>query len=379
MYLAYNTMKRSVWAAILSVLFVAAAPSHADDKVSLPECHILSIGVENYPNAQQLPGCAADATFLANRFSEQQGKLFSKTDKTILTNSAASQAAIEREMNRISNIGKAGDWVVLVYSGHNSNKGTNWGFLSQDEKHVSGKKIANLADALAKQDKKVIVIMDNCFSGNLRLMSQDALLRHNSHSKGGIVLMVASVPTQTSITRMHQFSVFSKAIDEALSGQADYNGDGMVTLQEVRTYVYARVHHMLGSPNGVNSQDGEIAYSLSLNDSMVLARVRPAVLNESNSLTKTDVKDKVRIGSFCKVYTVQLQKGMTYTIDMKSKEVDSFLRLEDANGKELTFNDDGGEGRDARIVFTPGETGTYRIIATTYGAESTGAFTVVVK
>jgi serine protease Do len=65
-------------------------------------------------------------------------------------------------------------------------------------------------------------------------------------------------------------------------------------------------------------------------------------------------------------------------MDMTSKDLDAFLRLEDAAGKELAKDDDGGGGRNARIQFACPATGEYRIIATTFFG-GTGRFTLTVK
>jgi WD40 repeat protein/tRNA A-37 threonylcarbamoyl transferase component Bud32 len=101
------------------------------------------------------------------------------------------------------------------------------------------------------------------------------------------------------------------------------------------------------------------------------AEVQPA-------LVATDVKDLVRIQSVCKIYSVKLKAGKTYQIDMKSKDIDSYLRLEDAVGEQLAEDDDSGGGQDARIIFNCPADGVYRIIATTFGAE-TGQFLLAIK
>jgi hypothetical protein len=101
-------------------------------------------------------------------------------------------------------------------------------------------------------------------------------------------------------------------------------------------------------------------------------------------LTTADGMDSILTRSFCKIYGVKLSKGKTYQIDMASKnvdaskDVDSFLRLENAEGKELAKDDDSGGGYNARLQFECPEDGDYRIIATTY-AGGVGNFTLTVK
>jgi serine protease Do len=96
------------------------------------------------------------------------------------------------------------------------------------------------------------------------------------------------------------------------------------------------------------------------------------------ALTGMDPKDFVQKSSACKIYSVKLAKGKSYQIDMMSKQVDSYLRLEDPSGKEVAHDDDSGDSLDARIIFNCTEDGVYRIIATTF-AGGAGPFTLSVK
>jgi thiol-disulfide isomerase/thioredoxin len=87
---------------------------------------------------------------------------------------------------------------------------------------------------------------------------------------------------------------------------------------------------------------------------------------------------------YYKVFTVKLESGKTYRIDMKEtggdKDFDALLFLEDANGKILAINDDAEPGKtlDSRIVHKAAADGTYRIICTTLVADQTGKFSLEV-
>src|SRR5438105_2950700 len=71
----------------------------------------------------------------------------------------------------------------------------------------------------------------------------------------------------------------------------------------------------------------------------------------AGKLTKDDPKDKKR-DAVCQIHTVRMKKGGVYTIDMVSTQFDSYLRLEDAKGRELAEDDDSGGNLNAQIVFT---------------------------
>jgi hypothetical protein len=103
------------------------------------------------------------------------------------------------------------------------------------------------------------------------------------------------------------------------------------------------------------------------------AAPQKVVLQKVDKLTANDPLDRVRAGCRHKVYSVKLEAGKEYTIDMTS-QFDTYLRLEDAQQKQLAQDDDGGGGLNSRIVFQPQKTGTYRIIATTFAADQTGDF-----
>jgi len=116
-----------------------------------------------------------------------------------------------------------------------------------------------------------------------------------------------------------------------------------------------------------------------------IALAKPVELTPKDGMAKVEAKltsmdeaDAVRTRSVCKIYAIKLAKGKSYQIDMMSKDVDSYLRLEDAARKELAKDDDSGGNRNARIRFDCPVDGEYRIIATTY-LGGTGSFTVSVK
>ncbi|MCI0684102.1 MAG: hypothetical protein L0Y71_18490 [Gemmataceae bacterium] len=94
-------------------------------------------------------------------------------------------------------------------------------------------------------------------------------------------------------------------------------------------------------------------------------------------IVESDLPDKVRKHP-CKVHTLKLVKDKAYQIDLESTEFDPYLRIEDAAGKQLAFDDDGGDKLNSRLRFIPGKDGNYQIIATSFGG-GTGAYTLKVR
>jgi serine protease Do len=75
-----------------------------------------------------------------------------------------------------------------------------------------------------------------------------------------------------------------------------------------------------------------------------------------------------------------LAAGTTYLIDLHSTAFDAYLKLLDANGKVLAEHDDiAPDNQDARLIFTPKEDGTFRIVATSFQQRGTGAYTLTIR
>jgi hypothetical protein len=83
----------------------------------------------------------------------------------------------------------------------------------------------------------------------------------------------------------------------------------------------------------------------------------------------------------CKVFTVAMTEGKTYTIRLESLHFDAALTIEDSNFLQLADDDDSGGGPlglDALIKFPCRRTGNYRVIAAALH-DGKGPFTLKIK
>jgi hypothetical protein len=78
------------------------------------------------------------------------------------------------------------------------------------------------------------------------------------------------------------------------------------------------------------------------------------------------------------VYAFEATSGQRVRIDLQSDEFDTYLYLVGPGLSEPLFDDDGGNERNSQLTVTFPETGTYRIIASSFGSSSSGGFTVSV-
>lgn len=102
-----------------------------------------------------------------------------------------------------------------------------------------------------------------------------------------------------------------------------------------------------------------------------------AAVTHRNTLTPADPPFT---GKPFKLFTVDLEPGRRYQIELASAQMDSFLRLYGPDDEPLQENDDFA-GLNAGIVFTPDVAGTYKIHATVLGPRHNGPapFTLTIR
>jgi hypothetical protein len=67
-------------------------------------------------------------------------------------------------------------------------------------------------------------------------------------------------------------------------------------------------------------------------------------------------------------------------IQVRSSDFDAYLIVQDAEGRTLATDDDGGTGTDAQLTYEVVAGRTYRILANSFGEERhTGAYRVTVR
>ncbi len=97
-------------------------------------------------------------------------------------------------------------------------------------------------------------------------------------------------------------------------------------------------------------------------------------------ITETTLKGALTDTQHEQLHEMKLEAGKTYVIDMKSTDLDSYLKLHDPAGKLLAENDDiAPNNPDVRILFAPQADGVYRITATSFEQRGRGAYTLTIR
>ena len=248
---------------------------------NLPECHIVSAGVDNYRTQNKLSGCLNDARNTAAAFQAQTGTLYRDVKVRLLLDEQASHGAIVKSFQAFTSQGAAGDTMVLFLSGHgartNGNKGPTWFFLPVDfeprqfvNTALTDKQILDIADQLASQKKNVAIIIDACFVGQMSVTAKPYLQKHQTPNQGGIVLMLSSSATQES-TALGNYSAYAKAFADSMAGAGDLNRDSKVTLGEMQLYTKKRTSELLLAARNNRVQDPIVTWSPSLSKDTVMA------------------------------------------------------------------------------------------------------------
>jgi hypothetical protein len=272
-------VKRLPVAVVLGLVLVCADLAHGQQR--LPDCYVLSVGIDNYTHVGKLKGDVNDARNTSAAFTAQQGKLFGKVMAHTLLDDNATRFAISKQVQALEKVGKAGDYVVLFFSGHGGifKDTRTWYFVPCDyHPHnsavaITDRQLLNTADRFVRQGKKVLIIVDACFSGQLRVAAQPYLVKYGDPQGGGLVVMVSSGPDQTSAA-LGSYSAFAKAFADSMDGMADLNRDGKVSLDEVRHFAGKRTYELLRQTGKSAKQDCIIAWSPSIPNELTLAIAR---------------------------------------------------------------------------------------------------------
>jgi WD40 repeat protein len=206
---------------------------------------VLAIGINAYPEQWKLRFAARDAEALAQLFGEKTPALFEKTEIRKLLDGAATRAAILQNLTWLMNTMDTNDVAIVSFAGHGVQDSNLYFLLPVDFDHqripdtsVGGD---HLGDCLFRAKGQIVVLLDACHAGAVRLAASDDLA-HELKENGGITVMCATLGSEPAIESEEiQHGYFTKALIEGLSGKADYNLDGLVNTSELGNYIEARV------------------------------------------------------------------------------------------------------------------------------------------
>ncbi len=220
-----------------------------------PAMYVLAVGVSAYANKDYtLRYAAKDATDLANVLQQQAGKLFRKVEVKLLTDQEASQGGVLDALEWLTRQVTQRDYAVVFLAGHGlADSAGEYYFLPSDgdteRLRRTGLHWSQFRTALRAMPGKVLLALDTCHSAGATgarkaggRLEYTNVLRDALSDEVGLITLSSCMPSEVSYEQDEWHNgAFTKALVEALSGQADHNGDGVVTLAELDAYISERV------------------------------------------------------------------------------------------------------------------------------------------
>lgn len=262
-----------------SVFFVCTFSLSAQEK------YALLIGIDNYksPKIRDLQYSEADTRYLRDilyKFAR-----FERNNTTVLLGSEATYARIKKEIYELGRKAKKDDLVFFYYSGHgtrvpdtdgNEEDGMDEAFCPY-ETEVNDPSTVILDDELGHwfrrvKSEKIVIVLDCCFSGGAAgralendhakglemagstasrgLLNKDAeLYAEDLSGQNKFIMTAAAADEQSYENPKLGHGIFTYYIGEAIRGNADFDGDRLITSAEIFQYTKTKTIEFVKSIN----------------------------------------------------------------------------------------------------------------------------------
>ncbi len=220
-----------------------------------PTLYVLAIGIADYKNKEySLKYPSKDAEDFVKVMKKQKGKLYKDVDVKLITNDEASKDSILDALEWLEKEVTSKDVAMIFMAGHgiNDNNG-NLYYMAFDSEVDKLKRTALPATEVTKTisniSGKVLYFMDTCHSGNIRAdlrrgfdIDLNGIINELSSAEVGTVVFCSSTGRQYSLENEEwNNGAFTKALLEGLEGAADYQKNGIISINELDLYVSERV------------------------------------------------------------------------------------------------------------------------------------------
>jgi len=209
----------------------------------------LCIGVSRYVDTRlNLRYADRDATALAEELNRQRGRLYKAAEVTTLTNDQATRENVIAALDSLASQVTGADTVVLFFAGHGW-RTEEWSFYfatHEFNRHdVAGTALAwgDVVERLTRlpgRSKRVLVLLDACYGGSAA--TNEELVKAVLRANVGVMVFASSKGREFSVEKSELgHGAFTKAVLEALSGQAAPKDKKTVPLRKFVDYVQDRV------------------------------------------------------------------------------------------------------------------------------------------
>ncbi|MAT38820.1 MAG: hypothetical protein CL946_04370 [Ectothiorhodospiraceae bacterium] len=225
-----------------------------------PNLFVLAVGIDQYsPQYPNLQFASDDAKAIAETFSRQEGTMYERVYTSTLTNNQATKDNILKALDEFPTMTPR-DVLVLFFGGHGvrarNDKGNSAYYYvtsGAQKDRVSSTALAweEFASKIAKSKAgRVIMLLDACHSGAVSAGASNEKVAAELTDQLGVVFASSSGNEFSFEDASWKHGAFTKAILEALDGQADYTKDNAIDWNEFQLYVTNTVNALTkGSQN----------------------------------------------------------------------------------------------------------------------------------
>jgi TolB-like protein len=259
---------------------------------------LLSIGVSRYRQAElNLQFAAADARAIAATLQLQSaGALYREAKTLVLTDEEVTRESILDSLERF--LGQAGpdDVAVIFVAGHGVRDQASGSyyflpFAATAQNLVSaGLRMSDFDEivrVVRHNVRAVVVMLDTCHAGALRVSAPGLVAADDPAARmsagEGFFLLAATKPGEDSVEEPAlAHGAFTYAVLEGLQGAADVDGDGLVTVSDLFSYVARRVPQITnGEQHPYHKEEGtDLVFAAIAGESVALA---PAATVEASA------------------------------------------------------------------------------------------------
>lgn len=244
---------------VLDIQAMEAAPQS-----KAPNLNILSIGVAEYEDKTlNLKYPAKDAKDVVDIFKAQEKRLYGEARIKTLFNEEATSLTVMAAIRDLKKQAGPQDVSVIFFSGHGlSNPDTDSYYFVPYNAHVRSSDVLDtlvdgkvIQKAVADTPGKVILLMDTCHAGNVMgagkmrgledSIKLASFINELTRAESGVTVFSSSTGRQVSLeSTAWNNGAFTKALREGLSGKADRDKAGKVSLDMLDRYLRERVSEL---------------------------------------------------------------------------------------------------------------------------------------
>ncbi|MFN0009802.1 MAG: TPR end-of-group domain-containing protein [Planctomycetota bacterium] len=238
------------------------------------ELYLLAMGVADYDDDKlDLAYPTKDADDLIARFTGEQGGYYKKVNVQRLVNAEVTPGKLRKAREEFLLRAQPDDTIVVFAAGHGvRSESGEYYFLTPGttpESPYDGVE-RQMLESLVTWDKlhakRRILLLDTCHSGEAfgegkRGISTDAFDQKAVNEAAGTGLYIIAASSEQGFAQeMRGNGLFTKCLLEGLDGAADSNRDGLVGIDELKTFATAAVHERSGGrqrPTAPRIEGGE--------------------------------------------------------------------------------------------------------------------------